>query len=80
MDQPLTQAQIDEIVRHAFHEAWSSAHGLPDYDKKAWGYVQRFLDPAYKNQRPITGIKPGPDGKLRLGRGNIVIDMPHQKS
>jgi len=47
----LTQEQIDEIVKAEFHRAWGVAHGDSEYNKEAWRYVQKYIDPAYRNQR-----------------------------
>lgn len=46
----LTQEQIDKIVRQAFHDAWGKAKDAADYNKAAWSYVQKYLDPAYRKQ------------------------------
>ena len=47
----LTQEQIDKLVRQAFHGAWGAAKANSDYDKKAWSYVQKYLDPAYRDPK-----------------------------
>ncbi len=39
------QAELDEFWP-MFHRAWGIAKDLPNYDKKAWGYVQNALNSA----------------------------------
>lgn len=40
----IIEETLEKTKSPSFHEAWGRAKDKPDYDKKAWIYVQKYLE------------------------------------